>query len=173
MKPKGEIQVSPKLEIELVPFSCVLSNFQLILSKIDWDTLRKLVYKNANYKCEICGEKGEDNSLQCHEVWIYDELYADDIPEPRRTQKLSHLQSLCPLCYEAKHFGVAQIKENGERAKETLKRINGWNDEQVKDYVGTKFIEWYQRSKHKWILDITKMRYYQIDMSRYIDKLKP
>lgn len=159
----------PKLEIELVPSTCFFTNLQSILDNADWDTLRKKILKNADYKCEICGEKGEE----LHEVFEYEEIYADDIPEPMRIQKLSHCQKICFLCHEAKHFGIAQVKGNGERAKETLMRVNGWDDKQTEKYVREKFSEWHKRSRYKWILDIKKMSDYKIDMTKYIDKLKP
>lgn len=119
-----------KLEIELVPASAFYSNLRSILDKSDWDILRRLVYKKANYKCEICGGIGKEHPVECHEVWNYndrdfnielltDEEITDTIyNKVVRVQKLSHCQAICPDCHQAKHIGLAQIKGNGERAKE-------------------------------------------------------
>jgi len=162
-------KMKPKLEIELVPSSAWYSNLRSILTSADWDTLRKQVYSNAGYECEICGGKGNQHPVECHEVWEYLEL-CDDNDEILRLQKLSLCQALCPLCHEAKHIGLAQIKGNGERAKETLKRVNGWNAKQVEEYVRFKFSEWHERSQFQWIIDIDKIKDY--GLSKYKIKKK-
>lgn len=175
-----------KLQIELVPSTAFYSNLRSILDKADWDILRKLVYKNANYKCEICGGKGDKHPVECHEVFEYIDLNNDfEIDESQfplssgssysssvRIQKLLFCQSLCPNCHEAKHFGLAQIKGNGERAKETLKRVNGWNDKQVEDYIRASFSQWHQRSRYQWKIDIDMITQYGISLDKYKEKIK-
>lgn len=158
------IQPKPKLEIELVPRSAFYNNLRSILEKEDWDILRRLIYKKANYKCQICGRGGE---IHCHEVWIYEEIWADDVPDPFHIQKLSFCQALCPRCHEAKHIGLAQLRGYGERATETLKRVNEWDDKEVEAYKYQKFQEWGQRSEVSWKIDINKISDYGIDISKY------
>ena len=64
-----------KLTIELVPQSSWGNNLrsEANLSKGQWDKLRKESYRKANYKCEICGEKGPKWPVECHEIWHYDD----------------------------------------------------------------------------------------------------
>ena len=44
-----------KLKIDLVPDGCWYSNLRSVLPKEAWDILRKMVYKRADGKCDICG----------------------------------------------------------------------------------------------------------------------
>lgn len=175
--------MKPKLEIELVPSTAWYSNLRSILTPADWDTVRKLVYKNADYKCEICGGKGEKHPVEAHEVWGYNDsdfdvnaLTNEEIIDTIynkvvRTQKLLYVQALCPICHEAKHIGLAQIRGFGERAKETLMRVNEWDKTRVLSYIKEKFTEWHERSRHQWSINIDKVTHYGIDLSKYKDKL--
>ena len=60
-----------KLKIDLVPDGCWYSNLRSVLPKEAWDILRKMVYKRADGKCDICGKPSE--RLEAHERWSYDE----------------------------------------------------------------------------------------------------
>lgn len=155
--------MKPKLEIELVPSTAFYSNLRSILTPADWDIVRKLVYKNADYKCEICGGKGEKHPIEAHEVWIYDDV--------KHTQTLAYVQGICPLCHEAKHIGLAQIRGFGERAKETLMRVNELDKTRVLSYIKEKFTEWHERSRHQWSINIEKITHYGIDLEKYKDKI--
>ena len=95
---------SLKLQIELVPGSCWWTNVRSNLTQSQWDKIRKPVYANANFLCEICGERGTKHPVECHEVWIYN--------DKSLIQKLDHFQSLCPLCHEVKHIGLAELLGN-------------------------------------------------------------
>ena len=50
---------APRLTVELVPRTCWLSNVRTLLSRLEWDTLRRLVYVRAGYQCEVCGGRGD------------------------------------------------------------------------------------------------------------------
>lgn len=43
------------LIVELVPSSCWFSNVRDHVPKATWDELRKSTYKQANYRCSLCG----------------------------------------------------------------------------------------------------------------------
>lgn len=161
-----------KLEIELVPQSCFFTNLRAILDSEDWDKIRKQVYKKADYRCEICGGKGDTHPVEAHEIFLYEEVGVEDLPEPMRVQNLVSVQSLCPLCHEAKHMGLAQIRGFGERAKETLMRVNKWNEKETEEYVRMKFEEWSIRSKYQWHINIDRITDYGIDLNKYKEKLK-
>ena len=77
-----------KLQIELVPDSCIYSNVRAIIKRSQWDKLRKKIGEKSNFLCEICGGKGTLHPVECHEVWIYDEKV--------KTQRLNFLQSPAP-----------------------------------------------------------------------------
>ena len=58
-----------KLTIELVPKTAWYKNVRSEVSKDRWDELRKECYRNANYKCEVCGGTGPKWPVECHEIW--------------------------------------------------------------------------------------------------------
>ena len=88
------------LTIELVPSTCWFSNVRDHVSKSIWDKLRKATYRQSNYRCEICGDRGSKHPVECHEIWHYD----DD----KYIQTLTGLTALCPDCHRVKHIGLAQ-----------------------------------------------------------------
>ncbi len=136
-----------QLTIELVPRTAWFSNVRKMISRKDWDILRKESYKKANYKCEICGGIGKRYPVECHEVWEYD----DD----KHVQKLLRLISLCPSCHEVKHIGLAGVRGRGEIAKEHLAKTNGWSKQKTDKYVIEQFDIWKIRSSYTWEIDLT------------------
>ena len=61
-----------KINVELIPLQMHKVNLRSELSEY-WDFLRKIIYKRANYRCEICGGKGSKWPVEAHELWKYDE----------------------------------------------------------------------------------------------------
>ena len=82
-----------KLWANLVPEKTFNINLRKVLSKEEWEILRKAVYKKANYECYICG--ASTPNLEIHEEWLYD--YNSSI------QQLNEINALCDLCYLNKH----------------------------------------------------------------------
>lgn len=135
------------LTIELVPETAWFSNVRSMISKSDWDKLRKEIHKKANYKCEICGENDKNRSLECHEVWEYD--------DKNYIQKLIRLVCLCKNCHRVKHIGFAYVKGDGKLAEKHLARINSWNQKEVEAYIDKQFDAWKRRSKFGWLIDLS------------------
>jgi 5-methylcytosine-specific restriction endonuclease McrA len=106
-----EIKIYPIGTPQTTHYVNVRSKFE----KSEWDLIRKRVYKNSNYKCEICGEKGTDQgykwAVECHEIWDYD--------FETEAQILQDFISLCPLCHKIVHYGLTQhLYESGKMNKE-------------------------------------------------------
>ena len=141
--------VSIKLTIELVPESCFYSNVRSHLPKSKWDIIRKQAYREAGYKCEVCGGVGPRHPVECHEVWSYD--------DQTRTQKLERLIALCPACHMVKHIGFANIQGKGEEAADHLAKINGWTREQAGDYIAESFRLWDERNSIEWESDLSHL----------------
>lgn len=144
------------LQIELVPSSCWWSNVRSNITQKQWDNIRKQIYQKANFVCEICGEKGIKHPVECHEVWIYDDISL--------IQRLGYFQGLCPLCHEVKHIGSAAIRGYGRRAFERFKTINQLDDNlaiQVKNVVSK---QWKIRSSQQWKLDIEHLQEWGINL---------
>src|SRR5712691_2581439 len=85
------------LTIELVPQP--LWGINLHKSRAAWDKLRKQVYAQYNYRCDIC--QAENVTLYCHEIWQYDDTV--------HIQKLNGFIALCNMCHHCKHIGHAKI----------------------------------------------------------------
>ena len=135
-----------KLTIELVPQTAWFSNIRSMVTKENWDILRRATYKNANYRCEVCGGIGSEHPVECHEIWQYD--------DNNHIQKLMGLTALCPSCHEVKHIGLASVRGRQDIAKKHLVKVNSWSKEQVDKYVDEQFEKWQQRSKHEWKIDL-------------------
>lgn len=145
---------TPRLTIELVPESCWFSNVRSNVSQEEWDRLRRATYRSAGYICEICGGRGHNHPVECHEKWFYD--------DENKIQRLIGLLALCPDCHEVKHFGLANKKGRTNEALAQLSKVNGWSIQKAEEYVDEQFHIWLERSKHSWILDVTWLEQYGI-----------
>lgn len=146
------------LTIELVPKTVWFSNVRDILTRPQWDKLRKTIFEQADNKCEICGEIGPKHPVECHEVWSYN--------DQDRIQSLTKLISLCPDCHKVKHNGMANKlgKEIGKNAFLKFQKTNSLSDENAKLYYDYYFAIWKERSKVEWQLDISYLANYNIDL---------
>jgi len=151
-----------KLQVELVPRSCFFSNLRSNLSKKDWDKLRKITIDNAGHVCEICGSDGNGFSLECHEIWDYD----DD----KQKQSLAGLIALCKTCHRSKHMVLARHKGWEAAAEAHLMRINGWNRPTLDMYLVEAFQVFERRSEQKWSLDITWLTRYDVNIPDTFDR---
>lgn len=146
-----------KLTIELVPASSFFNNLRAILTKLQWDKVRKKAYKLANYKCEICGGVGPKHPVECHEKWEYDDT--------SRIQRLVGLYALCPDCHSVKHIGFAALNNKLDKAIKHFVKVNGISEEDALLYIQNTFFIWEQRSKYEWDLDISWLKEFLKDES--------
>lgn len=72
------------LTIELVPETCWYSNVRSNVSPEEWERLKRIAFKRAGYWCEICGGRGPQWPVECHERWLY-----DDLPHIRKLDRLT------------------------------------------------------------------------------------
>jgi len=135
-----------KLTIELVPSTAWFTNLRSILSQEDWDILRKQTYKKAKYRCEICGGKGNNHPVECHEIWSYN--------DKKHIQTLEGLIALCPSCHMVKHIGYAYLNGNGEKAKEHFKKINNLKEYEASKYISDAFKLHKKRSEYQWLINL-------------------
>jgi 5-methylcytosine-specific restriction endonuclease McrA len=142
----------PKLTIELVPKTCWFSNVRAVLSRREWQGLKRAVFSSAGHRCQICNGQGPKWPVECHEVWQYD--------DHERIQTLSRLIALCPSCHQVKHIGLAKTLRRDQKALKHLARVNGWTKSQADRYVSDQFSQWEERSRHEWRLDIDHLRTY-------------
>jgi hypothetical protein len=141
----------PKLSVELVPSNQWGSNLRSVLSRGQWDRLRKASYERAGNVCEICGQtgfqQGRNRAVECHEIWSYD--------DENRIQKLEGVISLCPRCHQVKHLGRSLKVGAGRVALAHLMEVNGWTPERTAEYVESVFVLHEVRSVGpSWTLDL-------------------
>lgn len=133
------------LFVDLIPSSCWFSNVRSSVHASDWDRLRKKVYTRANNRCECCGSS--NGGLEAHERWKYDDT--------KKTQKLMRLIALCHDCHESTHIGLASIQGKEKEATEHLQRMRMFSLDEVKNHIDEAFEVFYERSEHRWELDLS------------------
>ena len=153
LPPRPPVVVPPaRLAIELVPKTSWYNNVRVLTDELGWDRIRRQVYRQADYRCEVCGGRGPEHPVECHEVWHYDDR--------TRVQMLVRMIALCPACHQVKHIGFANVKGNGAQARAYLARVNGWTLAQADAYIAEAFQVWAQRSGGPWTLDLEGLRPY-------------
>ncbi len=151
MPPEPERErTPPKLTIELVPSTAWFSNVRDHVTSTDWERIKKFTSAAAGGRCEICGGRGPQWPVECHEVWHYD--------DERHVQTLVRTQALCPDCHRVKHIGLADVHGKGEAALKHLAKVNGWTLDQARRYRDEAFRTWRARSQHEWMLDLSWLR---------------
>lgn len=141
-----------KLPVELVPSTTFYSNLRSILNKSVWDLLRKHVYRQAMYVCEVCGGKGPKHPVEAHEEWSYD--------DKKKIQRLEKIVALCPDCHACKHLGRAEFQGKLAKTLKHLAKVNGWSMSDVKVYAEVQFEIFHERSRHQWHLDLSVLGEY-------------
>lgn len=138
-----------KLKIELVPSTSWYNNLRKCLNRQDWDKIRKKAYANANYKCEICGEKEQ---LHCHEKWNYD--------DEKLIQELEGFEAICVNCHMIKHAGFSMHTEEGRRKFNRDKliahfcKVNNCDRDDFMKHENEAFKIWRERTQYQWKVDL-------------------
>lgn len=134
------------LTCELVPSSTWGENVRSLLTRSQWDRVRRFVYAQAGGVCEVCGDvgtnQGRRHALEAHEIWQF--------CEHTHTQTLTGMIGLCPECHRVKHTGRAFATGAHMRVIRHLGRVNGWTPEQVHAHISHAFDEHTRRSAHMW-----------------------
>jgi len=146
MKNKEEEPFIP-LTIELVPQTSWCKNVRSVITPKEWDNIRREVYKNANYRCEICSGAGKKWPVECHEVWLYD--------DKTHTQELAGFKALCPACHQVKHLGLTMNKGKGMEATYHLSRVNFWSFQMSVLYIHEAFAKWNERNEYEWSINLS------------------
>jgi 5-methylcytosine-specific restriction endonuclease McrA len=152
LPPQPPVVPPARLTIELVPKTSWYHNVRALTDELGWDRIRRQVYRQADYRCEVCGGKGPKHPVECHEVWRYDDR--------TRVQMLVRMIALCPGCHQVKHIGFANVQGKGAQAHAHLARVNGWTLAQADAYISQAFQVWAQRSGGPWTLELEGLRPY-------------
>ena len=137
-----------KLEFELVPDGCWYFNLRSILSRGQWDAVRRDAYARAKGRCMICGAAGR---LHAHERWSYDEA--------RGIQKLEDVIAVCPLCHSVIHIGRTQLKGDEAAAAAHYMKVNGVNYAEYRKALGEANEAHARRNRvSEWSLDLSWLK---------------
>lgn len=140
-----------KLDFELVPDSLWYSNLRSILSKKQWDYIRKIAYAEADGKCMICGRKVA--RLEAHEQWTYD--------LENQTQILSKVIAVCHSCHSVIHIGRTQLMGDEDRAIKHFCYVNKCSYADYIKALGEANRVHQERNKiSDWKLDLTYLKRY-------------
>ncbi len=149
--PPGKAVLHP----DLVPQTAWCSNLRNHLPSPVWAYLSRRLREEAGNRCELCGRRGPTWPTECHEWWTYDEAAG--------VQTLKSLNALCPMCHEANHFGLAQIRGRLPEATDHLATVNGWALAQAEAEQKTAWAAWARRSKMPWALVLDRLGDYGIE----------
>lgn len=136
-----------KLAIESIPLSLWGINLRDKLGRTAWADVRKTCYAKARHCCEICGGVGTKHSVECHEIWEYD--------DERRIQKLSGFIALCPACHEVKHYGRACAVGRAAQAQQHFLKVNGCTPQEMREHIVRAKALWTERSRAEWTQDLS------------------
>jgi hypothetical protein len=145
------------LEIELVPSPLWYTNVRTLVSRSQWDVIRKRTYSRAYDLCQICGGVGPRHPVECHEIWSYNDT--------QNVQTLTGMIALCPACHQVKHFGFAQVRGKEDSALKHLMKINGFTKNQAEKYINKALLQWIGRSKKSWTVNLSHLSEYGIDVN--------
>lgn len=133
---------------ELIPRSSWFNNLRALLSQAEWDIIRKQRYRAADYRCEICGGKGEKWPVEAHERWRFD--------DEKQVQYLDGLIALCPMCHKVKHIGLAEMRGYYPAAKAWMAKVNNWPIDVCEVAIRGAFRQWDERSMIRWTVDYSQ-----------------
>ena len=151
-----------KLTVELVPRTSWFTNVRSAVTKAQWDAIRSVVYSKAYYICEICGGVGPKHPVECHEIWKYN--------DSKGIRKLTGMIALCPDCHMVKHYGLSKIQAREDHAFRHFIKVNKLTPGRARAYIDAAFDLWHARSELNWIVDISHLKEYGIDISKWLRK---
>ncbi len=138
-----------KLNFELVPDGCWYSNLRSILTKKQWDYIRKDAKERSDGRCAICGKKTD--LLDAHEKWSYDEENA--------VQKLEDVISVCKSCHAVIHIGLTQLRGKEEFAEKHFIKVNNCTYADYRKALGEANEIHQRRNKiSEWKLDLSWLK---------------
>ena len=136
-----------KLAVDLVPKTQWCKNLRKQVPRPVWDKLRKEVYAQAGFKCQICGAGGK---LNCHEIWEYDDT--------NMVQRLKGFHAVCSMCHHVTHYGMASILASQghldlEEVVRHFMKVNGVSRKVFEKHFEKATTIWSFRSEFEWVLD--------------------
>lgn len=139
--------IRPPLVPNLVPEPLWEKNLRKYLSKKNWDFISKYTCSQSGYRCSICGGRGEEWPVECHEVWDYRTL-----EDGNGIAVLIELRALCPRCHQVNHLGKANIDGKYNETIRHMAYINSWSLNHSECVAEEAFKLFYERSEKSWLI---------------------
>lgn len=147
--------------VDLIPETSWGASLANILTTSAWAQMRDQVIRDAG-GCEDCGY---GDKLECHELWSYDEVTG--------VQTLRGLRSVCSLCHETYHLGLASVHNRYGLAIARLALINRINKREVADFEEAIFSKFLQRSELEWALDLSLLAGRRLSIKTKFSQIGP
>ena len=161
-RPKLKQRSKPKpliLTVDLVPEAQWYKNLRTQVRPSVWDKLRKAVYAQAGFKCQICGAEAK-GKLNCHEVWEYPDIWELDELNHKENpvQRLVGFQAVCSMCHHVNHIGMASILASRGRLdlEEVVKhfmKVNSVSRKVFEKHYSEAVDIWHYRTQFEWVQD--------------------
>jgi hypothetical protein len=132
------------LIIDMVPKTAWCSNLRSLLSPSEWKAAQGACFRRAGWACEVCGGKGPQWPVECHERWNF---------EDGRVQRLTDVLALCPDCHEATHAGLAEVEGRLDAALAHYANVNRCTAAQAYQSFQEAAEVWRVRSRQAWGFD--------------------
>ncbi len=132
-----------KLIIEPIPASSRRLTLARLLRPHSWNRLRRLVYRRAAYRCQICGRSDQ---LHCHEVWAY------QIATGR--QWLRALQVLCRDCHHTKHLLFCKDSRQRDLRLQHFMAVNNVGYQQARKHMSLARTRQRLLNQRRWVVTL-------------------
>jgi hypothetical protein len=146
-----------KLSFQLVPSSCWYSNVRSAVSPSQWKGIRKNVIAHHGCKCFYCG--AHPKSLDCHEIWVYDEGLIN-------CQILADIIPLCKSCHQVCHIGLWSLKGKFDKCIRHYQKVTKKSRVEALADAELAFIEFERRSVLTWETSLNPV------LASYLDEEK-
>lgn len=137
-----------RLIVQLIPKPLWGMAGREAVGKYKWDNIRKEIYRMADYRCEVCGGKGHQHSVEAHELYLF---------ENRKITCVGVI-ALCPQCHRSVHPGRCNClgRDVYLQARENLAKVNNISIDAAQHYYEECFVEWRELSKiTQWEMDFS------------------
>lgn len=134
------LQTQLRVRPELVPKPLWRRSGANLLSRQDWDSIRRPELERARHCCAICSTPGP--GLICHEQWVYD----DDL----KTATLSGFEIHCKNCDLVTHMGRAKAHDMWDQAVVQFCSINRATPSHAEAAYREAIVLWRKRNQASW-----------------------
>jgi hypothetical protein len=137
-----------KLRPNLVPKPLWGKSAANLLKRGDWERIRRDAVQAARHACQVCFDPASAGTLNCHELWDYD--------DEQGTATLVGLRMQCRNCDSAVHMGRAVKRGVGNAAIAQLVKVNVIGAREAKMLYRSAMDEWRRRNKKQWRIVVEK-----------------